>query len=260
MAAPALARRLAVRYAPGVMADRARRYERGLRERQGVTAAARALVQRGEAIVQAGPFAGLRYPAERLDEVDAPAAKLLGSYERELSPVFAAAVNAGVRTFVDIGCADGYYAVGMARATPGLTTHAFDLSGSARRLCRAVAELNAVSDRVRVRGRFEPRVLDDITVAGGLLLCDIEGAEHRLFDRPLVQRLRDVTVVIEVHVHENPAHTDDLGARLARTHAVQVIRQAPRPPVDGLPAVAVAEFRDRDLHWLVAEPRGRPPS
>src|SRR3954454_14188586 len=92
------------RHAPAFMADRARRYEAGLRERQGITE----MAGRVEPVVAAGPFQGLRSLPDRLAEVDAPVAKFAGAYEQEIASAF----EPHYSRFVDVGCADGYYVVG----------------------------------------------------------------------------------------------------------------------------------------------------
>lgn len=48
--------------APGLMADRARSYEREFRIRHGITALGERLASANDATVRTGPFAGLAYP------------------------------------------------------------------------------------------------------------------------------------------------------------------------------------------------------
>jgi hypothetical protein len=160
--------------------------------------------------------------------VDAPVAKLLGTYEIEIHDIFDTALRAGVRTFVDIGCADGHFAVGMAYAAPALTTFAYDLAGSARELCSTVASTNGVSGRVRIGSRFTPSQLDGMPIDGALLLCDIEGAEQKLFDRALVDRLHSTSVIVEVHEDRVPGTTNALRSIFSATHSTRLIPQADR--------------------------------
>jgi hypothetical protein len=242
-------RALAWRVAPDRMANRARRYERDYRARQGITTAAERLASEQGAIVSAGPFVGLRYPADRLADVDTPVGKLTGVYEEEIHQPFEAAIARGVTTFLDVGCADGYYAVGMPYRSPGLITHAFDLSADARELCRRVARINDLEDRVNVGKRFSARSLDNLNTDGALMLCDIEGGEVRLFDRELVRRLTNTTVVIEVHEDFRPGAGSDLTSRFAGSHSVRMVAQR-----ETIKRPVLAEYRPPLLHWLVAEP------
>jgi SAM-dependent methyltransferase len=239
------------RVAPGVMGQRARRYERTLRARQGIPQ----LAQRLQPVVRYGPFAGLRYPPERLDDVDAPAAKLLGTYESELAHIF----QPRVARFVDVGCADGYYAVGMARN--GARVVAYDIARSARELCSTLATFNRVS--VQVRGRFGRDEAEQ--VGDALLLCDIEGAERTLFSRKIIDALRLARVVIEVHEDPTQALGTHLREAFSGSHSSRVIRQQPRTPpaeIEGWPRheidLALTEHRPSLMHWLELTPRHDP--
>jgi hypothetical protein len=261
-----LARDLAQRLAPSWMADRARRHERALRLRLGVADLAARLAVGRDAVVQAGPFMGMTYPAARLPDVDAPVTKLLGVYEHEIAWVFERAVARGAATFVDIGCADGYYAVGMAHASPATTTYAYDLAASARELCLQTARASGVGERVRIGKRFTIDRLESLPMDdGALVLCDIEGGEVELLDARAASALARSVVVVEVHADERPDAAVALGRAFAGTHDALTVPQLPRlavpPAVAQWPAPdqarALAEFRGPLLHWMVFEPRAR---
>jgi hypothetical protein len=245
------------------MANRARRYERDLRQREGATRDAERLLAGGDPIVQAGPFAGMMYPGGRVADVDAAIPKLLGVYEQEIGWVFERGIAEQVPTFIDIGCADGYYAVGMAYASPATTTFAYDLSSSARRLCTETALASAVDGRVRIGKRFSVRALASIPVDRALLLCDIEGAEVQLLDRPAAAALAASVVVVEVHEDSFPGAGVRLMRAFADTHRALTVAQRPRPDapqqIAGWSAYersrALREFRGPRLHWIVFEPR-----
>jgi hypothetical protein len=247
------------------MANRARRYERELRRREGVTSGAQRLLAGGDPVVQAGPFAGLAYPPDRLADIGAPIRKLLGVYEQEIAWVFERSIARSVSTFVDVGCADGYYAVGMAYASPATTTFAYDISSSARELCAETAIASAVTGRVRIGKRFSIDALPSLPARGALLLCDIEGGEVELLDERMAAALAMTIAVVEVHEDSHPGASDQLRQAFARTHdAVTVPQQPPsRPPAQlaRWPAPeqsrALSEYRDPRLHWIVFEPKAR---
>lgn len=261
MPAPEVVRGLARRIAPGPMADRDRRYERRYRERTGVTAVAMSIA--GDHRVSGGPFAGMQL-GDPLAEVDVPSAKLVGSYEQEIADVFIQSIVTRVRSFVDVGCADGYYAVGMAVASPSTTTYAFDLAASARRICRETAEANGVAARVQIGGRCGASALRKLPLEGALVLLDIEGAEVAFLDAEVAELLTSSQIVVEVHEDNVPGAGETLTKRFSATHVARAVAQAPRDPSDyerlaGLPAeqahLAVAEHRGPALHWLVLTPR-----
>lgn len=241
------------------MADRARRYERDLRNRQGITTATEQLFGSGQATVEAGAFAGLRYHRQRLAEVDAPVTKLLGTYERELYGVVVEAIDSAITTFVVVGCADGYFAVGVLVASPHVYTYAYDIAPSARELCRTGAELNGVADRLTIGSRFTAASLDGIDTTATLMLCDVEGAEAYLFDEKLVQRLLGARVLIEVHEYKQTGLSAALTQAFHASHRVEVVLQEARDPAAFPQLVGFSEetrqhllfeYRPPDLHWL----------
>src|SRR5919106_5511514 len=66
--------------------------------------------------VRSGPFAGLRYVDAAVgapDRADCLPAKLLGSYERELHHAVERQLEVGFSTIVNVGAAEGYYALGL---------------------------------------------------------------------------------------------------------------------------------------------------
>ncbi|MDP6095842.1 MAG: hypothetical protein QGG67_07640 [Gammaproteobacteria bacterium] len=63
--------------------------------------------------------------------------KLLGCYEQELHHVANSIAETGYKNVVNIGCAEGYYAVGLTRLLPEeIKTYAYDINPEARRICK----------------------------------------------------------------------------------------------------------------------------
>ena len=170
-----------------------------------------------------GPFAGMRYPAARAAG-SALIPKILGSYERELHPVIERLVHTTYSDIVDIGCAEGWYAIGLAMRLPGVWVHAFDTDEQARVLCRAMAEANGVADRVQIRSHCSEQAL--LTLALGpraLVVSDCEGYEAELFTPEVARRLARHDLLIEVHDRVDPALGPRLRERFAATHEVVVV-------------------------------------
>ena len=92
-------------------------------------------------VVLGGPFAGMRFETATEGNL---AAKLLGSYEGELQPFVEKYLRAGFDRLIDIGCAEGYYAVGFALRSPNTMVDAFDMAEEAQTVCRNHAQLNGV--------------------------------------------------------------------------------------------------------------------
>ena len=68
--------------------------------------------------VALGPFAGMVYSSETVEGCTIP--KLLGCYEQELHPVLDRMKNTGFDKILNIGCAEGCYAIGLAICFPAL--------------------------------------------------------------------------------------------------------------------------------------------
>lgn len=74
------------------------------------------------------------------------------SYERELHGVVEAIVATPYDTVVNVGCAEGYYAVGLARRMPQARFHTFDTNEAAQAACLRLAQINGVAERMAIAG------------------------------------------------------------------------------------------------------------
>jgi methylase of polypeptide subunit release factors len=92
--------------------------------------------QYGAKIMQ-GPFAGMDYVTSATEGALTP--RLIGTYESELHPYLRDFAAKDLDCVIDVGCAEGYYAVGLARMMPAVTVHAFDIQAHARSACAELA-------------------------------------------------------------------------------------------------------------------------
>ena len=125
---------------------------------------ARLTAEKTHSTVMAGPFSGMRYIESSIGSALIP--KLLGIYERELAPCIEEICRNRPELVVDLGAAEGYYAVGLARRLPDSRIIAFELEELGRRDLLRLAQLNGVADRVEIRGTCAPA--DLIYIAKGL--------------------------------------------------------------------------------------------
>jgi hypothetical protein len=223
---------------------------------------ANTLIAREGARVLNGPFAGMAYGAAATE--GSLAARLLGSYESELHPTIMAYVENPPEVVIDIGCAEGYYAVGFARLLPTAEVHARDVDARARQLCAELAELNGVTDRVTVGGAF---TADDFAAFQGrrtLVFIDAEGAEDALLDPEVSPALRFMDVIVETHAHARRGVVERLQQRFAPTHQIERLDQKPKTtPLPGWfgelghldQLLVVWEWRAHPTPWLVMRPK-----
>jgi len=178
--------------------------------------------------VIAGQFTGMKYGSESQGSAYIP--KLLGIYERELSSQVAEIVSRHPRLIVDLGAAEGYYAVGLARLLPEARVIGFEMEFVGRAALSAMAARNAVSDRVEVRGKCEARDLVEALGSEELavVICDVEGYEEVLLDPVAVPGLLRTAILVELHDFLVPGLRDTIRERFAATHEITIITQEPR--------------------------------
>jgi predicted O-methyltransferase YrrM len=85
---------------------------------------------------------------------------LLGIYERELAPLVEKVCSQGPRLIVNIGAAEGYYAIGLAIRNPSSRIVAFESETEGRALLQEMAEGNDVYTRIDIRGKCETQDLE----------------------------------------------------------------------------------------------------
>jgi hypothetical protein len=173
--------------------------------------------------VKRGPFAGLTYSQAAVGHVGFIPAKLCGSYEptviaklTELAPQH--------DLFVDIGSAEGFYLNGMARAFPKLQIIGFETTPGERELALEMARINGV--QIDQRGTADPVTLQDLPAGRILALVDIEGYEQVLLDPDRIPRLREMSMVVELHDLEAPGIEGTLRQRFGATHDIEMIYPA----------------------------------
>lgn len=220
------------RAAPGLFAHlksvKDRRHILRFYRSQGVTRVTSEYLKAHPLKVQAGPFAGLLYKKSSAGSSLLP--KLIGSYEAELASTIEEIAGTAYEIIVDVGSAEGYYAVGLATRVQRARIYAFDTDPYARHLCREIARLNSVSDRVVVKGRCDPKVLQGVLKGRALVVCDCEGYEFELLDPAKAPALQTADILVELHEWCHPDLSDSIFRRFSATHSIRVIRREPRDP------------------------------
>jgi hypothetical protein len=210
-----------------------------------------------------GIFAGMAMPAS--GTWGGGLARLAGTYEEELVPYLHQLVSVQPVAVIDIGAADGYYAVGLARMLPTTRVFAYEIDPKARVLCRQVAEANDVSN-VTIRGRMTPNELRRRVCSGTFVLSDVEGYEDRLFDPLLIPSLSEAYMIVELHEFAIPGVTDNIVGRFKESHHIELVDAvnksgAGRPSLAHLTEAEADEVVDEGrpsnprMQWIVMHPR-----
>ena len=232
--------------------------------------------------IWSGPFSGMRWTLEGrarsqprttqnspLYNARIHIPKLLGIYERELNPYIEQACALDFPLIVDIGAAEGYYAVGMAFRNPQAGVIAFEMQATERSALAEAARLNAVTDRLEIRGKCEPEDLERVLVdtPRPFVICDAEGYEAMLIDPGAVPSLRRASILVELHEFVEKGISEKIRERFVTTHKITHIWQQERTPADfpfrnlytqWLPKSylrwAVSESRPERMSWFWMEP------
>lgn len=217
------------------------------------------LQQQGTSVLQ-GPLQGLDFLPQSAEGCHI--AKLLGCYEQPLQPHIETAITGSYDVILNIGCAEGYYAVGMARRMPSTKVMAFDLDPNARRVCLELAQKNGVAERISIGELFTPTDFAQWTAGKVLVFCDIEGNERELLDPAKAPALAHMDLIVESHECLVPGITQLLLDRFGATHDITVVEDDGQRALAKMPKwfgnlahldqlLAVWEWRSGPTPWLV---------
>ena len=102
--------------------------------------------------VRSGPFKGLKLSSPYLRKPLFP--KLLGTYEWDIKPLIEKISEINYQKIINVGCAEGYYAIGFAVRNDKAEIIAIDEDEKMLNSCEESARLNNVSERVTFSKQF----------------------------------------------------------------------------------------------------------
>lgn len=192
------------------------------------------IINKGKAIINKispdftilnGPFKGMKYPSIDITELTL-VPKITGSYEGHLVPLINEINKIPYNNIIDIGCAEGYYAVGFAMHLPNSKVHCFDVNEKDLQFCKEMASLNNVGN-LTYNNFCSPTTLINFDYGDkSLIFCDCEGYEMELFTHEVVSALKHTDVLVEMHDIFNPLISTTLIERFSSSHNVQVINNS----------------------------------
>jgi hypothetical protein len=173
-----------------------------------------------EFFVQNGPFKGMKYINKSSCSTLIP--KLLGSYEEAIQPwVNEIISNSKYKKVLDIGSAEGYYAVGFSLKMPSAKIIAYDIDEAARNNLKKLIKVNGVVN-IEIKEECNHEELNRNCEKNTLIFCDIEGFEDQLLDLEKAPNLKNVDMIIESHDCFVPNITDILINRFYETHTIKI--------------------------------------
>jgi len=152
--------------------------------------------------VKYGPFKGLKLDKEtwwgRLDL----GSQCLGLYEKELLQQIEAITENKYQTFIDIGAADGYYAIGMLKSKKVKKTICFEQAQKGRDAIFSKYHINGSVGELTVHGEASMNSLSKLQqrdLKNSITLIDIEGGEFDFLNMATLNLLSSSLVFIEIH-------------------------------------------------------------
>lgn len=205
--------------------------------------------------VHTGPFRGMTIvPKVTWGDGDI-AAKLLGIYEDELHPFINNVSISRPDLVINVGCAEGYYAIGLARMLPTVSVIAVDINKDCADICQENSEVNNTTNVKVVLQEVDTAWLSENLKSSQrpFIVMDCEGAELDLLNFDQVPELAKTSVLVECHDCIIPEITNTLRKRFQDTHT---IFQKDQTYKDAYQFDFLKQFSDCDKWALVHE--GRP--
>ena len=201
-----------------------------------------------------GPFTGLELSRDSWWSAADRGMMLLGYYEAEVLAQLADLCD-GAAWLIDIGAADGYYAVGAVKAGLVPSAVCFEMSAEGRSVIQSNSAMNGVSDEIVVLGLAGRNFLDEIPPEAwsedrpAVFLFDIEGGEFDLLTEDVLRRLRWSSLIVEIHepIRAKERRADSLIERASKYFDVQIITTGARDPG----ACQLLELWSDDDRWLL---------
>ena len=218
-------------------------------------------------VVLQGPFKGLKF-IEASSE-GCHIAKLIGCYEQPLHAYIEETISTNYDFVINIGCAEGYYAVGLARRMPRTTILAHDTDILARDSCKELADRNGVTERIKIGPEFLHGDFGKYKSKNVLVICDIEGGELELLDMSLAPSISGMDIIVESHECIAKGITDKLISRFKNTHDITRVDDLGMRTILDKPSwfkdlahldrlLAIWEWRSGPTPWLVMKARDKP--
>jgi SAM-dependent methyltransferase len=214
-------------------------------------------------VVQSGPFKGMNVARDMAWNDGALCPILLGCHEQELwrtiEDQIARLSAMEAPKIVNVGCAEGYYAVGLKRRLPHARVWAIDIDYAALALTAKAAALNEVE--LKIASEVGPAFKE----APDLIVMDCEGAET-VYLNPYMFPLASTHIIVEIHQSEEQDTIKILSSHWHKSHEVWLVWEFGRNPNDYeilrkysslMRWLAVCEFRPCQMAWFVMKPKGK---
>lgn len=218
--------------------------------------------------VIAGPFKGMKYILKSIGSCYMP--KILGIYEKELYPTLTKFLSTSDMC-INIGAAEGYYAIGCALKFPKLQVIAYEMDERGRECMLELKNINLVNN-VKIKNKFTCLDFDSIQNISNsrvTYLIDIEGDEKHIFSQ-YYSHFNNSNFIIELHDEKSKSIETKLKHFFSDTHRIKTI-PLKNKHINDLPIHIplllklfkkeliykhlISEWRQYDQSFLICEPK-----
>lgn len=216
-----------------------------------------------------GPFKGMKLNPNSYLSKYILANFALGSYENKVQTElenFSKKYQHDV--FIDVGGADGLFAIGVLVNSMFKKTIVFELEQRGQKAILENAKLNSVSDKIEINGMADYDSLSKVISSNpnSVLLMDIEGAEFDIFNKDLLYKMSKIPFIIEIHCFKDGDQKkyNELKNLIKLTHDFKVLNNDKQELsshvhlkdfTDMQKALVLTERRTIRAEWLVCEPK-----
>ena len=220
--------------------------------------------------VVSGPFKGLILGSSDWGARDR-ASMLLGCYEKEVAEKIVILADES-KYFVDIGAADGYYALGVLSIRDFTHSICFESSEKSRKNIKDNARRNRLQDKVTIFGTAGIDFLQILSNLGefeirkSIFLIDIEGGEYSLLSKENLRKMEGAKIIAELHEEEvSPETVTEFITNASEFFEVEFLTTNSRNPSsftqldswsDNDRWIVFSEGRNRLMRWAVLTPKG----
>ena len=207
--------------------------------------------------VKYGPFKGLRLTHNPWwGQLDL-GSQCLGLYEKEILKFIENIEDGQFTNFIDIGAADGYYAVGLLSTGKIQRSICFEKTDKGREAIFTNWKNNGAIGQlvVKAEANFESiATLTEHDLERSLILIDIEGGEFELLNNDTIHKFRYSKILLEIHnwVTDFEEKYKNLLISLDEFFCIKIIKRVDRQ-VDNY--MELRDFTDDNRLLLISERR-----
>lgn len=216
--------------------------------------------------VQTGPFKDMIVTPKTMWGDGDTVGKILGLYENELHEFIEHAIVSKPDAVINVGCAEGYYSVGLAKRLPHTPVLAVDMDARSESAVKNNCAANKIKNVSTLTQCVDTAWLQHYceNQKQPLLVFDCEGAELDLLDPVRVPALAHCSMLVESHDCITAGITHSLVERFKHTHTIKLQEQTAKDPYqfDFLKVLSdcdkwalVHEGRPSTMTWLYMVPK-----